>query len=118
MAFKSEKDHSLFSGAPASNKTQLGEIKMTKPLIDLPRNSQVPLNVHINRNGFKESLHQVDVAVCDADESAGVAEAALKPGSFVKLRAECNVLAVLSNCPQMNNPCNGYKPTPIEIWID
>ena len=42
------------------------------------------------------------------DGSAGVAEAALKPGSFVKLRAECNVLAVLSNCPQMHNPCNGY----------
>ena len=69
MAFKSEKDHSLFSGAPASNKTRLGEIEMIKPLIDLPRSSQIPLNVHINRNGFKESLHQVDVAVCDADGS-------------------------------------------------
>ena len=52
------------------------------------------------------------------DGSAGVAEAALTPGSFVKLRAECNVLAVLSNCPQIHNPCNGYKPTPIEVWID
>ena len=52
------------------------------------------------------------------DGSAGVAEAAIKPGSFVKLRAECNVLAVLSNCPQVHNPCNGYKPTPIEVWID
>ena len=52
------------------------------------------------------------------DGSAGVAEAALKPGSFVKLRAECNVLAVLSNCPQMHNPCNGYDPTPIEVRID
>ena len=52
------------------------------------------------------------------DGSAGVAEAALKPGSYVKLRAECNVLAVLSNCPQMHNPCNGYDPTPIEVWID
>ena len=52
------------------------------------------------------------------DGSAGVAKAALKPGSFVRLRAECNVLAVLSNCPQMHNPCNGYKPTPIEVWID
>ncbi|MDB3936742.1 DUF1989 domain-containing protein [bacterium] len=59
----------------------------------------------------------MSVPVLD-DGSAGVAEAALKPGSFVKLRAECNVLAVLSNCPQMNNPCNGYKPTAIEIWID
>jgi urea carboxylase-associated protein 1 len=52
------------------------------------------------------------------DGSAGVTEAALKPGSFVKLLAECNVLAVLSNCPQIHNPCNGYNPTPIEVWID
>ena len=59
----------------------------------------------------------MSVPVLD-DGSAGVAEAVIKPGSFVKLRAECNVLAVLSNCPQMHNPCNGYKPTPIEVWID
>ena len=59
----------------------------------------------------------MSVPVLD-DGSAGVAEAEIKPGSFVKLRAECNVLAVLSNCPQMHNPCNGYQPTPIEVWID
>jgi len=58
----------------------------------------------------------MSVPVSD-DGSAGVAEAALKPGSYVKLRAECNVLAVLSNCPQMYNPCNGYDPTPIEVSI-
>ena len=58
----------------------------------------------------------MSVPVLD-DGSAGVTEAALKPGSFVKLLAECNVLAVLSNCPQMHNPCNGYKPTPIEVSI-
>jgi urea carboxylase-associated protein 1 len=41
-----------------------------------------------------------------------------KPGSFVDLRAERDVLAVLSNCPQMHNPCNGYHLTPIQavIW--
>ena len=49
--------------------------------------------------------------------SAGVANAELKPGSFVSLRAECNVLAVLSNCPQMHNPCNGYNPSPIKVSI-
>ena len=58
----------------------------------------------------------MSVPVLD-DGSAGVAEATLKPGSYVKLRAECNVLAVLSNCPQMHNPCNGYDPTPIEVSI-
>ena len=52
-----------------------------------------------------------------ADGSAGVSDVTPKPGSFVKMQAECNVLAVLSNCPQMHNPCNGYNPTPIEVLI-
>lgn len=52
-----------------------------------------------------------------ADGSADVSNVELKPGSYVKLRAECNVLAVLSNCPQMHNPCNGFNPTPIEVSV-
>lgn len=41
-----------------------------------------------------------------------------KPGAYVDLRAERDVLAVLSNCPQMHNPCNGYNLTPIRaiVW--
>ena len=41
-----------------------------------------------------------------------------KAGSYVDLRAERDVLAVLSNCPQMHNPCNAYNLTPIRaiIW--
>lgn len=38
-------------------------------------------------------------------------------GSAIVLRAEMDVLCVISNCPQMNNPCNGYDPTPIGIKI-
>jgi urea carboxylase-associated protein 1 len=39
------------------------------------------------------------------------------PGKYVEMRAEMNVLAVISNCPQMNNPCNAYNPTPIRVLI-
>ena len=59
----------------------------------------------------------MSVPVLD-DGSAGVSDVELKPGSYVRLHAECNVLAVLSNCPQIHNPCNGYNPTPIEVSID
>jgi len=51
------------------------------------------------------------------DGSAGVAPDVSPPGSMVELRAECDVLAVLSNCPQMHNPCNAYNPTPIRVVI-
>src|SRR5882724_2232195 len=40
-----------------------------------------------------------------------------KPGDFITLRAEIDVLAVISNCPQVNNPCSGGSPTPIEIVV-
>ena len=51
------------------------------------------------------------------DGSAGIAEGATEPGSAVSLRAERDVLAVLSNCPQMHNPCNGYAPSPVRLRI-
>ena len=40
-----------------------------------------------------------------------------KPGNYVDLRAERDVLAVLSNCPQLHNPCNAYNLTPIRAMI-
>ena len=53
----------------------------------------------------------------EADGAAGVAADVSPPGSYVDLRAEMDVLAVLSNCPQMHNPCNGYNPTPIRVVV-
>ncbi|MBW9055874.1 urea amidolyase associated protein UAAP2 [Rhizobium mesosinicum] len=39
------------------------------------------------------------------------------PGDYVELLAEMDVLCVISNCPQINNPCNGFDPTPIRVLI-
>jgi urea carboxylase-associated protein 1 len=39
------------------------------------------------------------------------------PGRYVELRAERDVLCLISNCPQLNNPCNAYNPTPIEVIV-
>jgi uncharacterized protein len=49
--------------------------------------------------------------------AAAIARGDSAPGSYVELRAEMNVLAVISNCPQINNPCNDYNPTPIQVVI-
>ena len=38
-------------------------------------------------------------------------------GKYVELRAETDVLIVISNCPQLNNPCNAYNPTPVQLLI-
>ena len=39
------------------------------------------------------------------------------PGSHVDMVAQMDVLCVISNCPQVNNPCNGFDPTPVRILI-
>jgi hypothetical protein len=38
-------------------------------------------------------------------------------GKYVELRAERDVLIVISNCPQLNNPCNAYNPTPVRVLV-
>ena len=39
------------------------------------------------------------------------------PGKYVEMEARMDVIVLISNCPQLNNPCNGYNPTPIEVMI-
>lgn len=39
------------------------------------------------------------------------------PGDHLELVAEMDVLCVISNCPQINNPCNGFDPTPCRVII-
>jgi urea carboxylase-associated protein 1 len=39
------------------------------------------------------------------------------PGKYVELRAEMDLWMLVSNCPQLNNPCNAYNPTPVEFLI-
>jgi urea carboxylase-associated protein 1 len=39
------------------------------------------------------------------------------PGRYVEMRAEMDVRVLISNCPQLNNPCNAYNPTPIRLLV-
>ena len=39
------------------------------------------------------------------------------PGKYVEMRAEMDVLVLVSNCPQLNNPCNAYNPTPVRMLV-
>ncbi|WP_407333917.1 urea amidolyase associated protein UAAP2 [Enterovibrio sp. 27052020O] len=39
------------------------------------------------------------------------------PGKYVELEAKMDVIMLVSNCPQLNNPCNAYNPTPVEISV-
>jgi uncharacterized protein len=51
------------------------------------------------------------------DGELAIVDGKSRPGDYVELRAEMDVLCVISNCPQVNNPCNGFNPTPIRVLI-
>jgi urea carboxylase-associated protein 1 len=67
---------------------------------DLTANINFFMNVPVTTEG---ELHFAD----------GVSDA----GKYVELRAEMDTLIVISNCPQLNNPCNAYNPTPVQVLI-
>ncbi len=39
------------------------------------------------------------------------------PGQYVEMKALMDVIVLISNCPQLNNPCNAYNPTPVEVLV-
>lgn len=51
------------------------------------------------------------------DGSMAIADGHSKPGDRVSLRAGTDVLVAISNCPQINNPANGFKPTPVRLIV-
>jgi uncharacterized protein len=51
----------------------------------------------------------------DADGHVAIAEGISKPGDYVDLLCERDVIVVISNCPQEHNPCSGGNPTPIRL---
>ncbi len=53
----------------------------------------------------------------EADGALGIVDGISAAGLHVDLRAEMDVVVVVSNCPQVNNPCNGFNPTPVRMII-
>jgi len=53
----------------------------------------------------------------EADGSLGIVDGISAPGLYVDVRAEMDVLVIVSNCPQINNPCNGFNPTAVRMVV-
>ena len=52
-----------------------------------------------------------------ADGRLDIVDGISEPGNYVEMRADRDTLFVISNCPQLNNPCNGWNPTPVQLLI-
>jgi urea carboxylase-associated protein 1 len=51
------------------------------------------------------------------DGGLSFADGVSAPGRYVELLADMDVLVLISNCPQLNNPCNAYNPTPVRLLV-
>jgi uncharacterized protein len=67
---------------------------------DLVSNINFYMNVPVEPNGM-----------------LGIVDGISAPGLTLTIRAERDVLVLVSNCPQINNPCNGFNPTPVQMVI-
>jgi uncharacterized protein len=53
----------------------------------------------------------------EADGTLGIVDGISAPGKRVAFRADMDILVLVSNCPQMNNPCNAFNPTPLRMIV-
>ncbi len=53
----------------------------------------------------------------EADGALGIVDGLSAPGLSVTLRAEMDLMLIVSNCPQINNPCNAFNPTPVRMIV-
>ena len=69
--------------------------------------------------GPRELTHNINFFMNVPVNSAGglsFADGVSGPGKYVDLHAERDIVVLISNCPQLNNPCNGWNPTPIRLF--
>ena len=67
---------------------------------DIPGNINFFMNVPVSESGRLEFVDGISA-----------------PGKYVEMCAAMDVLVLISNCPQLNNPCNAWNPTPIRLLV-
>jgi len=88
---------------------------------------------HSCRDNFLTALQQADIGISKRDLFPNInffmnvpvtpagglkfEDGVSAPGKYVEMRAEMDLWMLVSNCPQLNNPCNGYNPTPVEFLL-
>jgi urea carboxylase-associated protein 1 len=90
-------------------------------------------HMHSCRDNFLLALARADCGLGKRDLSSNInffmnvpvtpggqltfADGISAAGRYVEMRAEMDVIVLISNCPQLNNPCNAYNPTPVRLIV-
>lgn len=71
----------------------------------------------MNKRDMTSNVNWFMYVPVEADGSLGIVDGRSAPGKYLDLRAEMDTLVVVSNCPQINNPCNAFDPTPVRMIV-
>ena len=72
---------------------------------------------HVTKRDLAHNINFFMNVPITPDGDLTFADGVSEPGKYVEMRAEMDVLCLISNCPQLNNPCNAYNPTPIKVHL-
>lgn len=72
---------------------------------------------HLGKRDMTSNINWFMNVPVEADGALGIVDGISAPGKYLDLLALMDTLVVISNCPQINNPCNGFNPTPVRVII-
>ena len=72
---------------------------------------------HMSKRDITANINFFMNVPVTADGALSFADGISGAGKYVEMRAEMDVVVLISNCPQLNNPCNAYNPTPIQLLV-
>lgn len=112
--------HDTLGGACASESNSV-RYALDKKYMHSCRDTFLHTAIHSHRQIGKRDIASninffMNVPVT-ADGKLTFSDGVSAPGKYVEMRAEMDVICLISNCPQLNNPCNAYNPTPVQLLI-
>ena len=72
---------------------------------------------HMSKRDITANINFFMNVPVTAEGGLSFADGISAAGKYVEMRAEMDVVVLISNCPQLNNPCNAYNPTPIQLLV-
>lgn len=72
---------------------------------------------HMSKRDITANINFFMNVPVTSDGGLSFADGISGAGKYVEMRAEMDVIVLISNCPQLNNPCNAYNPTPIQLLV-
>lgn len=111
--------HDTLGGACAAESNQV-RYALEKRYMHSCRDSYLLAIARDGRMSKRDLTHNINFFMnvpVTPEGGLSFADGVSAPGKYVEIRAAMDLLVLVSNCPQLNNPCNAYNPTPVRMLV-